>query len=73
MPTDQSGQQYFDVENLRATALPQTWASVPGIRIQAYKGAGNSLFQGAEIPIKDGDTAYRFVRAVMQALESAGI
>lgn len=73
MPQDKSGHEYFEVENIRVTALDNTWDGTPGIRIQAYKGQGKSLFQGAELPIKDRDTAYQFVRAVMQALETAGI
>lgn len=73
MPKDQTGNEYFEVGNIRVTALDRTWDGVPGIRIQAYKGTGKSLFLGAELPIKDRDTAYEFIRAIVQALEVVGI
>ena len=72
--TDGPGHSYFDVENIRITCIPQTWDNnKPGLRIQAYTGSGDALFQGAEIPIPDKATAYEFIKAIAQALELNGI
>jgi len=72
--TDGSGNTYYDVGNIRITCIPQTWDNnKPGLRIQAYKGSGDALFQGAEIPIPDKATAYDFIKAVAEALETNGI
>ena len=68
---DSSDNLYFDVKNIRITALRQTWDdNKPGLRLQAYKGNGNALFPGAEIPVPDKETAYEFIRAIFNALES---
>ena len=74
MPKDSSGHQYFDVKNVRVTAVPQTWDdSKPGLRIQAYKGKGDALFPGAEIPIPDAETAYKLIKAITKGLEQIGL
>lgn len=73
MGRDSSGNTFFDVGNIRVTALPDTWAGKPGIRIQAYKGQGDALFQGAELPIEDRAAAYDLIRALGHALEEAGV
>ena len=74
MPEDSSGKQYFDVENIRVTAVPQTWDDgKPGLRIQAYKGKGDALLRGAEIPIPDAETAYKLIKAITKGLEQIGL
>lgn len=71
---DRSGNTYFDVRNVRITAVPETWDNKkPGLRIQAYKGKGDALFPGAEIAIPDRQTAYEFIKAVFGALEQIGL
>ena len=68
---DSTGNTYFNVRNVRITALRQTWDNEnPGLRIQAYKGEGSALFQGAEIPVRDKKDAYELIEAIVQALES---
>ena len=70
---DQAGHMYFEVENIRITVIPETWNGEPGIRIQAYKGDGNKLFQGAELPLGKKNKAYDFLTAIHHALERANI
>lgn len=67
--TDKSGNTFFEVGNVRITAVPSTWDGSPGIRVQAKKGKGDSLHQGAELPIPDKETAYDFLRALHAALD----
>ena len=70
MNKDKSGNDYYEVGNIRITALENTWDDgKPGLRIQAYKGSGKSLFQGAELPIPDKASAYDFIKEMMNALE----
>lgn len=66
--TDGAGHVYFDVGNIRVTAIPETWSGEPGIRIQAYKPEGG-LFQGAELPVPRKGTAFDLLRAIHRALE----
>ena len=66
---DSKGNIFFDVENIRVTVLPKTWNGSPGIRIQAYKGKGNSMFQGAELPIPDKNVAFDLLTAIHKAFE----
>ncbi len=70
---DKAGQVYFDVENIRITVIPKTWTGESGIRIQAYKGKGKKMFQGAELPLGKKSKAYDFLTAIHQALEKAAI
>jgi hypothetical protein len=71
---DSAGNTFFDVGNIRVTALESTWdAGKRGLRISAYKGKGQALFQGAEIPVPDKQTAYDLIRAITDALESIGL
>jgi len=71
---DSSENTYFDVANIRITALRQTWDNdKPGLRVQAYKGKGDALFQGAELPVPDKETAYELIKAIAKALESIGV
>lgn len=72
---DSADNVYFDVGNIRVTAIEKTWdENKPGIRINAYKGSkGEALFQGAEIPIPDKKTAYDLIRAITNALDSIGL
>lgn len=67
--TDQNGNVYFDVGNIRITAIPETWDGNPGIRIQAYKGDGNKLYQGAELPVESKETGFDIVAALLKAIE----
>jgi hypothetical protein len=69
---DGSGNNYFDVENIRITCLNETWAGTPGLRIQAYKADDKGLFMGAEIPIPSKEAAFNFVKALFAALEVVG-
>lgn len=69
---DGSGNIYFDVGNIRVTAVPKTWDNCPGIRVQAYKESGG-LHQGAELPIPDKQIAFDFLSAIHKALEHCGI
>ena len=65
---DQSGNQSFEVANIRITAIPTTWDDCPGVRIQAYKAEGGLHF-GPEIPIHSKAEAYDVVRALLSALD----
>lgn len=67
---DGKGNICFDVENIRVTVLPKTWNNEPGIRIQAYKGEGQKLFQGAELPIKNKEVAFDLLSAIHKAIET---
>jgi hypothetical protein len=66
---DSKGNEYFDVENIRVTCVGKTWGGDSGIRIQAYKGTGKSLHQGAELPVPDAATAYKLIAAIVAAFE----
>lgn len=66
---DGRGQVYFDVDNIRVTVIPETFNGNPGIRIQAYTGEGNKLHQGAELPIRDKETAFDILAAIHKALD----
>ena len=35
MPTDSSGHEYFDVEDIRVTVVSHTWDGAKGLRVQA--------------------------------------
>ncbi len=71
---DSKGNEYVDVGNIRITAIPKTWdKGKPGVRIQAYKGKGDALFQGAEIPIPDRQTAFELMKGMFKALERIGL
>jgi hypothetical protein len=71
---DSADNVYFDVGNIRVTAIEKTWDEEKrGIRISAYKGKGKALFQGAEIAIPDKQTAYDLIRAITNALNSIGL
>ncbi len=66
---DGTGKEYYDVENIRVTVLDETWSGSPGLRIQAYKGDGKKLFQGAELPIPNKEIAFDLLTAIHNALE----
>jgi hypothetical protein len=68
-----AGNVYFDVLNVRIICLRQTWAGTPGIRIQAYKGNGSGLYQGAEIPLANQGAAYQFVKALFATFGQLGL
>lgn len=70
---DNAGQKYYEVENARITVIPKTWNGQHGIRIQAYKGTGNSLFRGAEIPIKSKEEAFTLLQAISSSLEELAL
>lgn len=70
MGEDGSGQQYFDVDNIRITVVENTWDDVPGIRVQAYKENGQ-LNPGAELPIANSETAFRLILALTNASSKA--
>lgn len=68
---DGSGNSYIKVGNVRLTHVPaarrdphKNWAEGRDIiRINAYKGPGNALFQGAEFPVGSPAEALEFVEA----------
>jgi len=66
---DSKGNIYFNVKNIRVTVLHKTWNGSSGIRIQAYKGKGSSMFQGAELPIPDKNVAFDLLVAIHKAYE----
>lgn len=71
---DGSRNTYANVRNLRITAVPQTWdGDAPGLRIQAYKGNGDSLFPGAEVAIPDKTAAYEFIEAITSMISELGV
>ena len=60
---DSSGNEYVDVGNIRITAIPKTWDNEkPGLRIQAYKGKGDALFQGAEMSLAGAGRSGRILQ-----------
>ena len=69
MQSDNKGNQYVDVDNIRITCVGKTWGGDSGIRIQAYKGDGKKLHQGAELPVPDEATAYKLIAAIVAAFE----
>lgn len=62
---DGSGNIYIEVNNIRVTQIPVTWAGVPGLRIQAYTGEGKKLHKGAEIPISKNETILDLISAII--------
>lgn len=68
--TDSRGQAYFDVGNIRVTAIGKTWGGSSGLRFQAYSGKGNALLRGAELPVPDPATAYQLMTSIVAALQT---
>lgn len=66
---DGNGQTYFEVENIRITVKDQTWDDCPGLSIRAYQPNG-SLHWGAEIPIRNKETAFDFLMGIYKAFEA---
>jgi hypothetical protein len=68
--TDTKGNPFFDVDNLRVTCVTKPsgkqWAKGTKLylRVQAYKGKGNALFQGAELPIKNQQVLLKLISAI---------
>lgn len=69
--TDSKGSVYIEVSNLRITYVEQKnrsslkdWPNSDVLRIQAYKGDGKKLFQGAEYPVKDEKDIYSLLQAL---------
>ena len=66
---DSTGKTFFDVCGVaRVTVIPKTYNGSPGVRIQAYKGAGQAMHSGAEIPIPDKEAAYDFLAEMARAM-----
>ncbi|MDD4616572.1 MAG: hypothetical protein PHW76_05580 [Alphaproteobacteria bacterium] len=69
---DGKGNEYVRVENIRITYLPAcSWdPSSPGLRIQAYRdNQTDALHQGAEIPIKNQQTALDVIAAIASLIK----
>ena len=72
--TDSSGQVYVDVDNVRLTFIPsesrppeKNWADKKYyVRFNAYKGKGDSLHPGAELPMNGIDDARKFLEALIE-------
>lgn len=67
---DSSGNSYVEVGNVRLTYVPaarrdpgKDWADQDVVRINAYKGHGKAMFQGAEFPVGGPAEALEFVGA----------
>jgi hypothetical protein len=74
MPTDGSGQQYFEAGNVRITCIENTWAGQRGLRIQSHqKENSGKLNPGAEIPIPDTAAAWEFIGAILAAMVASGV
>ena len=68
--TDSKGNVYIEVGNLRISYIEQKnrnslkdWPSADVIRIQAYRGGGNSLHLGAEYPVENDKSVYNLFEA----------
>ena len=66
---DGKGSIYFDVGNIRVTTLSKTWDGNLWIKIQTYKGDGNKLFQGAELPIPNKKIAFDLFASIHKTIE----
>ena len=53
--------------------MPQTWNGAHGVRIQAYKGKGDALHPGAEIPVANQAEAYQLAKALVLAFNHLGL
>ena len=69
--TDNRGNPFIEVDNLRVTcvlAKPSSKRWAKGVklylRVQAYKGKGNALYQGAELPIKNQQVLLKLISAI---------
>ena len=67
---DSKGNLYIEVGNLRISYIKQKnrsslkdWPSADVIRIQAYRGEGKSLHQGAEYPVENEKSIYNLFEA----------
>jgi hypothetical protein len=69
--TDDAGNMFFDVGNIRVTVVKTALNTTdPGIRFQAYVGEKNSaLMRGPEIPIPNEQVAYDLIQVIANALE----
>jgi hypothetical protein len=68
---DNRGNPFIEVDNLRVTCVltrpsSKQWAKGTKLylRVQAYKGKGNALFQGAELPIKNQQVLLKLISAI---------
>jgi hypothetical protein len=71
MKRDGSNHLFTEIENIRLTYVPASdrskdadWAGSDVIRIQAYKGAGQALHMGAEMPVKSPTVFVRLIAAL---------
>jgi len=72
---DSKGNIYIEVENLRISYIEQKsrsnlkdWPNADVLRIQAYRGEGKSLHQGAEYPVKDEKSIYSLFEALSKLM-----
>jgi hypothetical protein len=68
--TDSKGNIYIEVGNLRISYIEQKnrsslkdWPNADVLRIQAYRGEGNALHQGAEYPVENEKSIYNLFEA----------
>jgi len=67
---DSKGNVYIEVGNLRISYIEQKnrtsikdWPNADVIRIQAYRGEGKALHQGAEYPVENDKNIYSLFEA----------
>lgn len=81
MPTDSSGHEYVEVQNVRVTFVagdsrsPESnWAGTDVLRIQAYRSERDkSMHTGAEIPIRSPSDLGAFVAAIVEAYAAGSV
>ncbi|TYP95423.1 hypothetical protein LX73_0726 [Fodinibius salinus] len=75
MPTDEKGNQFVEVSNVRVTYVSKKsrkgikdWSKGDVLRIQAYRGNGNALHQGPELDLKEPDTILELIEALSRLI-----
>lgn len=75
MPKDEKGNQFVNVSNIRITYVSKRsrssikdWSEGDVLRIQAYRGKGNALYQGPELDLKEPDTILELIEALTRLI-----
>lgn len=73
MPKDEKGNQFVNVSNIRITYVSKSsrlgiknWSDGDVLRIQAYRGKGEALYQGPELDLKEADTILELIEALVR-------
>lgn len=68
---DSKGNTYVEVGNLRISYIEQKnrstikdWPNADVLRVQAYRGEGHALHQGAEYPVENDKSIYSLFEAL---------